>query len=94
MSETKMRTQLLDAGNVPATPSPLGLLQAGQVRLISPIGASIGYRATGAQQWRLYSDNERISMNDYPRGLEAKSVRYGWQESKVITVAGHQELRN
>lgn len=94
MPETKMRTQLLDADNVPVTPVPFSLLQAGHVRLISPIGASVGYRATGAAQWQLYRDNASIRINDYPRGLEAKSVRYGWQESKVITVAGRQELRN
>jgi len=78
-SETDMRQSFLVAGKVPVTPPPRVLHQEGKVHLSSPIGASIGYRLSAQAPWKLYTTPVVATQ------LEAKSVRYGYRESSVVS---------
>ena len=67
-------------GEVPTTPAPVFKYIVNRIAISSPIEASIGYRFTGESDWRLY--REPVDLQG--RGIEAKSVRYGWRESPTV----------
>lgn len=68
-------------GEQPMTAAPRFAPAGGRVALSSRNGASIGFRTEGSDHWQLYS--EPVAL---PTGatLEAKAVRYGWEESEVV----------
>ncbi|MGK0223045.1 MAG: N-sulfoglucosamine sulfohydrolase, partial [Limisphaerales bacterium] len=67
-------------GEIPITPAPVYEQVASQTTISSPIQASIGYRFVGESNWRLYT----AALDLQGRGIEAKSVRYGWKESPTV----------
>ena len=76
--EQTMRDQFLRDGQVPDTQPPSVSWRDGRASLVSQEGASIGYRLPGHEHWSLYTtpiDAERF---------EAKAVRYGFRESRVV----------
>ena len=81
--EALMRSRFLNDGQIPLTPAPYLENNAGAQRLLSPIGASIGYQTTENERWRLYVD-------PLPKDLvitNIKSVRYGWRESPIVKIS-------
>lgn len=79
--EAVMAERFWPGGKQPITEPPSYTLQEGQIVIASPtVGASIGYRLDEDGPWRLYTGPFTL-----PAGavLEAKAVRYGWQESSV-----------
>ena len=81
-SEAVMRDAFLQDGKMPITPKPsISVNVDGLVSLKSSIGASIGYRTGG--KWQLYT--KQLNLNGFSGALEAKSIRYGWRESEVVS---------
>ena len=78
LSEAQLRETFLNDNALPTTPAPTVEWRDGRAHLASPIGASIGYRLPGEQNWQLYV--EPLQANSF----EAKSVRYGWAESAAL----------
>ncbi len=77
--EAELRERFLDQGSLRRTPPPLiSDLPGGLLRIVSPIGASIGFRH-GQSPWQLYTRPIPAAA------LEAKSVRYGWAESETVS---------
>ena len=97
--ESIMRGKFLDAGNIPQTPPVEITWQGHRAVVTSPIDASIGYRLNGESSWQLYTGpvatnaakststkaSTGASTNAPTIKIEAKSVRYGWQASEVVT---------
>jgi arylsulfatase A-like enzyme len=97
--ESVMRERFLNAGQIPQTPAVEITWQGQQAVITSPIGASIGYRLDGESTWQLYTgpiaasvssttasaDSFTASFTASFTKIEAKSVRYGWQASEVVT---------
>ena len=81
MNEIELRSQLLPQGEQPSTPPPNAVWRDGRLHLSSPIGASIGYRLSKEHPWLLYT----APLNH--RQVQAKSVRYGWQESPTVQLS-------
>jgi hypothetical protein len=75
--ESQMRDRLLKHGQIPITPEAVITWKDGKAKISSPIEASIGYRRGGEKRWQIYT--QPISA----ASIEAKSVRYGWQSSKI-----------
>ena len=78
VSETQMRDALLVDGSVGQTIAPVFNHTSTGIELSAPNNASIGYRVNGGR-WRLYTG----TLTPESSTLEAKAVRYGWQESVV-----------
>lgn len=69
-------------GEQPRTPEPLVKVQDGRVHLrCAEPGASIAYRRSGTDNWRLYS--EPIALQG-AIDLEVQAIRYGWKKSAVV----------
>lgn len=80
--EAEMMQRFWPNGEQPVTRPPVIRVDQGRTVIECPTpGASIGYRINGGP-WRLY--HQPFSL---PEGaaLEARSVRYGWQESDVVS---------
>ncbi len=81
VDEAVMRDRLLDDGVIPTTPPVQFSSEDGALHIVSPIGASIGYRYPGETHWRLYTSPLRNVA------VEARSVRYGWQAGEIQNYA-------
>lgn len=81
MPESNLRARLLENEQLRPTPAPEISHKNGFLTLSSPIGASIGYRTAGQTHWSLY--HQPIPLKKQP--IEAKSIRYGWLESPVVS---------
>ena len=82
--ELEMMQRFWPGGVQPVTDKPEIVLLGGTVSISSPTrGASIGYRVNGGA-WRLYSGSFGVTAGDK---VEAKAVRYGWQESAVVSLS-------
>ena len=81
ISEADLRKQFLAEGELPSTPPPTASWRNNQLHLSSPIGASIGYRLNNKQPWQLYTGPLKHSA------VQAKSIRYGWQESPTVQLS-------
>lgn len=82
MSEAEMVSRFQPRGETPVTPAPTFELRKGRLTLSAEENASIGYRI-GDGEWRLYSQPLQVA----PRvTLQARAVRYGWEESDRITI--------
>lgn len=83
-SEAEMVAGFLNDGEQRVTPDPVIARDGERVRISSEVpGASIGYRLDGGR-WRLYTAPiEAGTAHD----IEAKAVRYGWQESEVVSLS-------
>jgi hypothetical protein len=78
LSETQMRDALLVDGFVGQTAAPTFTHTPAGIRLSAPNNASVGYRINGGR-WRLYTE----PLTPVQGTIEARAVRYGWQESAV-----------
>jgi N-sulfoglucosamine sulfohydrolase len=81
-AEAKLREGLLVEGSVPQTPTPNMRWQGDSLVLSDAGNASIGYRFTDGEPWRLYQTPFAITH----QSVQVKAVRYGWRESKVRIV--------
>lgn len=83
-SEAEMVAGFLNDGEQRVTPDPVIARDGDRIRISSEVpGASIGYRLDGGR-WRLYTAPiEAGAAHD----IEAKAVRYGWQESEVVSLS-------
>jgi N-sulfoglucosamine sulfohydrolase len=80
--EAAMMARFQPEGETPVTAAPETVFQTGKMLLQSSTeGASIGYRL-GEGPWKLYSGPVAVSPGVE---IEAKAVRYGWEESGVTT---------
>ena len=80
ISESEMRDVFLSNDQVRQTSPPGFFINDNRIVLTSRSNASIGWRTPGTKRWEIY--DEPIDS----AAIEAKSVRYGWQESEVITI--------
>ncbi len=82
-AEIDMVARFQPGGERPVTPPPTGSVEDGQLILTAvEQGSSLGYRLNDGD-WQLYTAPvviEEAAM------VEAKAVRYGWEESEVISV--------
>lgn len=79
--ELEMAQRFWPAGEQPVTEPPVIAVNNGLVEMDCPTeGASIGYRLAGGN-WQVYSKRFEIPAGT---NIEAKAVRYGWQESAVV----------
>ena len=83
--EADMRRTMLKNGAVQVTPAPIVQRSGSVIRLVSPTQSSIGYRFTEDTAWRVYRQPVDLRSGQNERQLEAKAVRYGWQESQIVT---------
>jgi arylsulfatase A-like enzyme len=84
LPEAELRARFWPAGEQPVTAPPAIAFGGGRARLdCETPGASLGYRLDGGA-WRLYT-----GPFPAPPGarVEAKAVRYGWQESETVAAA-------
>ncbi len=80
LSEEEMVAGFNPGKKVPVTEMPKVAIRESQLHLSCVTeGASIGYRTNGGA-WQLYSGPRGVSSGDV---IEAKAVRYGWDESEV-----------
>ena len=80
-SEAALAERFWPGGTQPRTAAPEFVEQAGQVRLESETeGASIAYRLAPGSAWKLYGGPFEVPGDAV---IEAKAVRYGWEESDV-----------
>lgn len=80
--ETEMVARFAPAGERPVTSPPAIEIDDGAFVLRAPDeGSSLAYRINNGA-WQLYTDP--VSRSDVSL-LEAKAVRYGWEESEVAT---------
>ncbi len=85
LSRTDERTMVYSLWNgtaQPSTPQPTFREEAGFLHINAADMGSIGWRLAGEQEWALYGAPIPIRVG---RSVEAKSIRYGWQESGVAT---------
>ena len=94
-SEQALRAQLLENNKIPVTPPPQIHKTDMGIVLAHPLGVSMGYRYSGEESWRLYTQpipniNEISGFSPKPvhQALEAKAIRYGWHPSKVVKFVG------
>lgn len=82
LPEEEMLAGFQPGGEVQVTETPAVALHAGQLQLsCSTEGASIGYSVEGGP-WQLYSGAVNVAAGEQ---IEAKAVRYGWDESESVT---------
>jgi N-sulfoglucosamine sulfohydrolase len=80
-SEAQMLAGFRPNGETPVTAAPKIEFRAGQLHLNSATaGASIGYRVNEGN-WQLYAGPVAVAAGVE---VEAKAVRYGWDESDVV----------
>jgi N-sulfoglucosamine sulfohydrolase len=80
-SEAEMLATFEPNGEVQITVTPKIAFREGQLHLSSATeGASMGFRTDGGE-WQLYSHPVEVASGV---GIEAKAVRYGWDESEVV----------
>lgn len=80
--ESTMMTRFQPDGEAPVTDSPQLAFHDGKLHLKnSSEGASMGYRL-GEGPWKLYTGPVLVSPGV---DVEAKAVRYGWEESDLVT---------
>lgn len=86
MPEDQMIKTAWGAERQPRTRAPLMQRSAADGAMIEltseTSGASIGYRFEGEKRWRLYTGPFTASQG---ARIEAKAIRYGFEESEVIT---------
>lgn len=71
-------------GQTPMAVQPTSLLQSGRLMLASMTpGATILWRPKDGEPWRIYTGP--VAVGGAP-SLQAKTVRYGFDESQVITI--------
>jgi N-sulfoglucosamine sulfohydrolase len=81
--EAEMSATFWPDGEQPITSEPEISIEKGKVVLqCETVGASIGYRLDGGR-WQVYSQPFNLPSGSK---LSVKAVRYGWQESKEITL--------
>jgi hypothetical protein len=82
LPEAELRERFWPGGEQPLTAAPAIRVAKGQVTLeCETPGASLGYRIEDGA-WRLYTRPFTAAGST----IEAKAVRYGWQESEPVTV--------
>ena len=83
-SEASMVTRFQSDGEQRVTAAPRLQLKAGSVELraVTP-GSSLGYRVDNGP-WQLYVNPIEFAVGSI---VEAKAVRYGWQESEISTLS-------
>jgi N-sulfoglucosamine sulfohydrolase len=82
-SEVEMSAGFWPDGEQPLTMEPAISVEKGKVVLqCETVGASIGYRLDGGR-WQVYSQPFYLPSGSK---LSVKAVRYGWKESKEITL--------
>jgi N-sulfoglucosamine sulfohydrolase len=87
MNETVMAELFWPGGQQPLTLPVMFSEQEGKIEMSSATeGASVGYRIED-QPWQLYTKPLNLPPN---KKLEAKAIRYGWQESLT---SEHKRLR-
>jgi arylsulfatase A-like enzyme len=77
--EAEMAERFWPGGTQPVTAAPVISVQDGRIHIdCATTGASIGFRLGGDGSWKLY-----LAPFEAPSGdtIEARAVRYGWQES-------------
>jgi hypothetical protein len=84
-SELTMAKAFWPNGEQPITQAPrISIDQSGTVRLVpAEVDDSMGYRINDAA-WSVYNGPIVIAKNSR---IDAKSVRYGWAESPLVTVS-------
>lgn len=79
--ENKMVERFMPEGEQLVTAAPTISFVEGRVVITSQTkGASLGYRIDGGF-WQLYSEPVELGVDS---SIEAKAVRYGWEESGVV----------
>ncbi len=79
--EVVMVERFNPGGEQPQTPAPIISVREGRVWMENrEAHASIGYRIDGGD-WQVYT---RPVVLKPGQGIEAKAVRYGWEESEVV----------
>ena len=90
-SEAVMVAEMWPEGVQPVTEPPVFEIIEGQLQLSSETeGASIGYRIQGRSQWQLYGKPIGFSNET----IEAKAIRYGYQESDISVFIPESSRRN
>ncbi|MEM6710341.1 MAG: sulfatase/phosphatase domain-containing protein, partial [Pseudomonadota bacterium] len=88
--EAKMIARMWPGMEQPVTAAPVVDVRAGRVHLTSPTpGAAIGYRFSGQQNWRVYTQPLVLaeeSPGQESTVLEAQAERYGYERSAVVSV--------
>lgn len=80
--EAVMKERMSPNGEIKQTATPTIQVKEGRATLRSAThGASIGFRLEGSE-WQLYSGPVPVSPG---QRLEAKAVRYGWEESALAS---------
>ena len=78
--EAQMLARFQPSGKIPVTAAPSMVFRGGLMFLESlDEGASMGYRVEDGP-WKLYASPIQVSTGN---AVEAKAVRYGWEESEV-----------
>jgi len=87
LPEAELRQRFWPDGEQPVTAAPEVVIANGEVTLRSASeGASLGYRID-AGAWRLYTGPLAVSPGTR---IEAKAVRYGWEESESVEAIARQ----
>lgn len=90
-SEAVMVAEMWPEGVQPVTEPPVFDIIEAQLQLSSETeGASIGYRIQGRSQWQLYGTPIDFSNET----IEAKAIRYGYQESDISVFIPESSRRN
>jgi N-sulfoglucosamine sulfohydrolase len=81
-SESAMVARFEPSGERQVTPAPTLSLEGGAL-VITPAAAghSLEYRVGGGR-WQLYTEPASVNNNN---GIEARAVRYGWEESESVS---------
>ena len=80
--EDRMVARIQPGGKQQATPAPKFSVEKGRVKITPAAeGHSVAYRLDGGD-WRVYS--VPIALQGH-KNIEAKAVRYGWEESDLVT---------
>ncbi len=80
--EAVMKERMSPGGEVPQTAAPTVHIEEGRATLRSATpGASIGFRLEGGA-WQIYRAPVAVRRGQQ---MEAKALRYGWEESDVVS---------
>lgn len=83
VSEADMVARFEPDGERQVTPVPVLTVVDGMLIIEAGVpGSSLGYRA-GEGHWKVYSEPVPLPG---PGEIEARAVRYGWEESEVVTL--------
>lgn len=89
-SESLMRESLLEAGQIPRTPTPKLTRQGDFLVVHTPPGSSSAFQMHNSTTWQLYKDPIPLNVGEHATEsarIKVKAVRYGWQESAVAEYA-------